>query len=234
MGSFDKFKAKPGGGSSLAKPKIGGGNSGIGALMAMMVAQQKGGGLQQQLGSNAIATKGTDAATGAEMVNTDNAALAGSEALNQTLELKNALKAVDRMEGLANKLPGGRVQGTIASGKAEASGGEGEDADVKLYNDFVQAHAIIIARAMNPGVRFTNYEAQSVASPLIWHPNESPDLRAKKFALVRESLSGNLNTFSGKQDSGISPPSNQSQVQGDAPQVDPVESIKQRFRQRKP
>lgn len=69
-GPFDNFSKFAGGGAKA--PSSSKGSTGQNALIAYMLGQQKGQGLQQQLGEGAIPIEGTDKGTGAKYVNLQN------------------------------------------------------------------------------------------------------------------------------------------------------------------
>lgn len=174
------------GGLKAPKFDFGGGSSGQAGqnlLLGYMLAQQKGLGLQQQLGPGAIATGGTDPATGAKF-DTKQSRFFTADAQNQLNRITQLKTATKQYEQLANALPAGLVSGGVEALKATITRGNFGTGEIKTYMDARPALAAGVYRAVTGDNRLSDLDASARSLPLFWHPAEGEDTRENKFSFL--------------------------------------------------
>ena len=161
----------------------GGGQSGMAQLMAYMLSQQKGQGLQQQLGPDAIPVSGTDPSTGGRF-ETNQSRFFTADAQNQLNRIKQ-LKGVTReMEKLAVTLPTDLPRAAGTFGISKLTGGRFGTESIKTYSDAIPAASAGVYRAITGDNRLSDEDAAARARPLFWHPLEGEGLREGKYAFL--------------------------------------------------
>jgi len=112
-----------------------------------------------------------------------------AEAQNSVNNIQAQLITLDNMESMASKIKGGRIAGSILGGKAELTGGAGDYALAKLYQDSLPAAAVGYYRAATGDKGQTSdKDAAQRALPLFWKINESDDLKPLKFSQMKQTL----------------------------------------------
>jgi hypothetical protein len=126
--------------------------------------------------------------------------MAQEKAKMPTADMKNALTTTRQAKSLINSvvkqsesLEGGYA-GAMQIGKAAINRGAGSSAKYRTYLSTMPATAVSIYRAVTGDTRLSDSDAQARAYPLLWHPNESVDVRKQKndyiqsMVLAREAL----------------------------------------------
>lgn len=131
-------------------------DSGLGALVGYMLAQQKGQGLQQQLGAGAIPVEGTDPGTGAKFENPENKAkvkqaeIEGqrvAETAPSRAVMKGTLIKAKQLTDTVPPAPVG-IQKFIHGAKTSFAGATGEIPQIQEFHNMVDSSLTSFARTM--------------------------------------------------------------------------------------
>lgn len=96
------------------------------------------------------------------------------------------LPLLDQMEGIINKQPTGLI-GSASSLLSKVTGGA-FNPDAKVYNDLKNAAAVGVYRAVTKDTKLSDADAQNRALPMFPDFYDAPDVKAKKFAIIRDAI----------------------------------------------
>jgi hypothetical protein len=197
------YKASGGGGIRPANIKIGGSGGGSNALMNMMLTQSM---LPQKLevqGQAKQAESQADVETAKNVLGPGSAATKSAggsitvegpesrkytaQAMNQLSNVKLMRQGFSQLESLAQKIPGGLMQGGLEALKNKMSAGNWGDQSTKLYMDMRPSMAVNIYRAITGDTRMSDFDAQRALS-LIWHPAEPDQIKEGKFSFLNRLM----------------------------------------------
>lgn len=121
-------------------------------------------------------------------------ALAEEKSEIPTAQQKNDLQAVENqianinnVKKLAEKIPAGRITGSLSGVVSSITGGEYQTA-TREYLKERPAMAVSLYRALTGDTRLSDADAKGRALPLLWHPTESSKIRDLSFERINKAL----------------------------------------------
>lgn len=106
---------------------------------------------------------------------------------NDLTATENQIKSIKDLRALADKVPGGRIAGSISGVLSSVTGGE-LATETRQYLKQRPAYAVSIYRALTGDTRLSDADAKGRALPLLWHPTESDKIKKTSFDTIENAL----------------------------------------------